>query len=332
MRSLAGTCCIGIEGRQTESSQPTTEAGKRCSTSFEHMNLDYNGTMSALSFPWRRFALRVARRFIEENFDQISASLAFTTLLSLVPLVAIVLSVVTRVPYFPSMVEQLDLFLARSLLPERSASMIIGQVLEFSQKAGEMTAIGSLTLAVSVVLLLLTIERTFNRVWRIDNPRPWWRRVPLFASLIALWPLAIAAVVLMISFAVTTSLGLIDEPLWLRHILFKALGFLVAALFLGGLYYVLPNTRVALRDAAIAGLFAAIGFIVLQKGFAVYLANFPSYDAIYGAFATVPLFLIWLYASWAVVLLGALLAATLPEFRQSGSAANADDVSDAPNR
>ena len=293
---------------------------------------DYNGTMSALRFPWRRFAQRVARRFIEENFDQISASLAFTTLLSLVPLVAIVLSVVTRVPYFPSMVEQLDLFLARSLLPERSAGMIISQVLEFSQKAGEMTAIGSLTLAVTVVLLLLTIERTFNHVWRIGTQRPWWRRLPLFVGLIALWPLAIATVVLAISYAVTTSLGLIDEPLWLRHILFKALGLLVAALFLGGLYYVLPNTRVALRDAASAGLFAAIGFIILQKGFAIYLTNFPSYDAIYGTFATVPLFLIWLYASWAVVLLGALLAATLPEFRQSRPSSNGDEFSNPQSR
>lgn len=293
---------------------------------------DYNGTMSARRFPWRRFAQRVARRFIEENFDQISASLAFTTLLSLVPLVAIVLSVVTRVPYFPSMVEQLDLFLARSLLPERSAGMIISQVLEFSQKAGEMTAIGSLTLAVTVVLLLLTIERTFNHVWRIETQRPWWRRLPLFASLIALWPLAIAAVVLAISYAVTTSLGLINEPLWLRHVLFKALGLLVAALFLGGLYFVLPNTRVALCDAAAAGLFAALGFIILQKGFAIYLANFPSYDAIYGAFATVPLFLIWLYASWAVVLLGALLAATLPEFRQASTLSKTDEFNDVSDR
>ncbi|MBL8397659.1 MAG: YihY family inner membrane protein [Candidatus Accumulibacter sp.] len=283
--------------------------------------------MSAPCFPWRRFAVQVARRFVEEKFDQISASLAFTTLLSLVPLVAIVLSIVALVPFFPSMVQQLDQFLARSLLPERSAEMIISQVLEFSNKAGEMTAIGSLTLAATVILLLLTIERAFDHVWMVDRPRSWWRRLPLFAGLIALWPLVMAAIVLATSYAVTTSLGLIAEPPWLRHILFKALGFLAAALFLGGLYFALPNTRVALRDASLAGLFAATGFIVLQKGFSIYLAGFSSYAAVYGAFATVPLFLLWLYASWAVVLLGALVAATLPEFRRGMVAPTTSEAS-----
>ncbi|HMW16684.1 MAG TPA: YihY family inner membrane protein [Accumulibacter sp.] len=284
--------------------------------------------MPAPCFPWRRFAVRVARRFVEEKFDQISASLAFTTLLSLVPLVAIVLSIVALVPFFPSMVQDLEQFLARNLLPERSAEMIIKQVLEFSHKAREVTAIGSLTLAVTVILLLLTIERAFNHVWMVARPRSWWRRLPLFTSLIALWPLVMAGIVLAISYAVTTSLGLIDEPPWLRHILFKALGFLVAALFLGGLYFALPNTRVAVRDAVSAGLFAAIGFIILQKGFAIYLAGFSSYAAVYGAFATVPVFLLWLYASWAVVLLGALVAATLPEFRRERvTSGRSDEVS-----
>jgi len=90
-------------------------------------------------------------------------------------------------------------------------------------------------------------------------------------------------------------------------------------LFLGGLYHVLPNTRVATRDAAWAGLLAALGFLLLQKGFELYLSNFPTYTAVYGTFATLPMFLLWLYLSWAVVLLGALVAATLPEFRDTGN-------------
>jgi membrane protein len=90
---------------------------------------------------------------------------------------------------------------------------------------------------------------------------------------------------------------------------------MIAGLFLGGLYHALPNTRVAPRDAACAGIVATIGFLILQQAFELYLASFPSYTVVYGTFATVPVFLLWLYLSWAVVLLGALVAATLPDFR-----------------
>ncbi len=270
-------------------------------------------------FPWRRFVARVARRFVEENFDQISASLAFTTLLSLVPLVAVVLSIVAVVPFFPSMVEQLELFLARSLLPERSAGMIIEYVLEFSQKAAQVTAVGSLVLVATVLMLLRTIQRTFNHVWSVSETRPWWQRLRLFVALIALWPAIIGAVLLASSYAVTTSLGVLDELPWVRRLLLKALGLMIAGLFLGGLYHALPNTRVAAQDAAWAGLFAALGFLLMQKGFEIYLSNFPSYTVVYGAFATLPVFLLWLYLSWAVVLLGALVAATLPELRNTGN-------------
>lgn len=273
--------------------------------------------MFAPHFPFRRFLVRVSRRFVEENFDQISASLAFTTLLSLVPLVAVVLSLVAVVPYFPRMVQQLELFLARSLLPERGAGMIIEYVLEFSRNAANVTAVGSLALVATVLMLLLTIERAFNHVWRVRDRRPWWQRLRLFATLIALWPVVIGGVLLATSYAVSTSLGMLDELPWVRRLLLKALGLMVAGLFLGGLYHSMPNTRVAASDAAWAGLVAALGFALMQRGFELYLANFPSYTAVYGAFATVPIFLLWLYLSWAVVLLGALVAATLPEFRNA---------------
>lgn len=272
--------------------------------------------MHSLRLPWRRFLARIASRFVEERFDQISASLAFTTLMSLVPLVAVVLSIVARVPVFPGMVDQLAQFLARSLLPERSAGMIIDHVLQFSQQASNVTAVGSLVLIATVAMLLLSIERAFNHVWSVAETRPWWHRLRLFSAFVALWPLLIGTVILAISYAVTTSLGLLDEPPWLRRLLFRGLGLMVVSLFLGGLYYVMPNTRVASRDAAWAGFAAALGFHFLQKCFELYLANFPSYAVVYGAFATVPLFLLWLYLSWAVVLLGALVAATLPEFRR----------------
>jgi membrane protein len=262
----------------------------------------------------RRFALRVARRFRDENFHQISASLAFTTLLSLVPLVALMLSLMTALPVFQGLIDQVDHFLLRNLLPERSGGSIAGYILKFSQKAAQVTAVGLLMLLATAFLLLLTIERAFNHVWSV-GPRPFWPRLKLYAAVLALWPLVVGGVVAATSYAITASLGFVHEPPWLSRLLFKALGLAVAAFFFAGIYHWVPNTRVAVRDAAWAGVVAAFGFLLMQKGFALYLQHFPSYTVVYGALAAVPIFLLWLYLSWAVVMSGALVAATLPEFR-----------------
>ena len=263
----------------------------------------------------RLFTLRIFRRFRDENVAQICAGLAYTTLLSLVPLVAVVLGVMSVLPSFPGLVDQLNQFVMRSLLPERSAGMIINYVLEFSQKAANVTVFGLAGLVASVLLLLLSIERTFNHVWRVSARRPWWKKLRLYAAVLALWPFAVSGVLFAIYYAVNTSLGLIDDPEWLRSFVFKAAGLAVAAIFFAGLYVAVPNARVAAWDALWAGAFAALGFWLMQKSFELYLASFPSFTLVYGAFATLPIFLLWLYLSWAMVLLGALVAATLPEFR-----------------
>jgi membrane protein len=265
--------------------------------------------------PLRAFVRSVLRRFIEENFDQLSASLAFTTLLSLVPLVAVFLGVLSVLPVFAEMVERLDYFLLRSLLPERSASMIMQYILEFSQKAANVTLMGLAGLLLTVFFLLLSIERAFNHVWRVDNNRSWRKKLGLYVVVLVLWPLLVSCVVLVGYYALTSSLGLIDDPAWLHGFMFRAVGWSVAAIFFAGLYYAVPNARVAPRDALLAGVFAATGFLLLQKGFGFYLLFFPSLTLVYGAFATLPVFLLWLYCSWAVVLVGALVAALLPESR-----------------
>lgn len=263
----------------------------------------------------RAFVARVRRRFVEENFDQLSASLAFTTLLSLVPLVAVVLGIMSVLPIFFEMAEQLDHFVVRSLLPERSAGLIIEYVLQFSQKATNVTLAGLAALVVTVLFLLLSIERAFNHVWRVKGDRPWWKKLRLYAAVLALWPFVVTCVVLATYYAVTASLGLIDDPVWLHSFMLRLAGLSIAAIFFAGLYLAVPNARVVPSDALTAGLFAALGFLLMQKGFEFYLSHFPSFTLVYGAFATVPIFLLWLYLSWAVVLLGALVAATLPEFR-----------------
>jgi len=264
-----------------------------------------------------RFAVRILRRFVEEDFDQVSASLAFATLISIVPLVAVVLGAMSAMPSFVVMVDQLD-HVMRNMLPERSAGLIVSYLIEFSQKALNVTVVGLLVLVATAFLLLQTIERAFNHVWNAANKRVWWRRVVLYSALILLWPVVVAYVVAAISFAVTLSSGLIVEQEWLHSVLSKATGVTVAAVFFAGLYYAVPNARVRLFDALSAGFFASFCFLMMQKGFEFYLSCFPSITLVYGAFATLPIFLLWLYLSWAVLLVGALVAATLPEFRREG--------------
>lgn len=262
-----------------------------------------------------RFVARVVARFAEESLDQTSASLAYTTLLSIVPLVAVVLGAMSAMPSFLSMVDQLDSTM-RNLLPEHSADLIIKYVLDFSAKARKVTIAGLFALVVTVYAMLNTVENALNKVWKVPQNRSWWRRFALYTALILLWPLVFAYVVAAVSYAVSLSSGLVFEQVWLQKLLSKGTGVLVAAIFFGGLYFAVPNARVRLLDALCGGFFTAFGLLLMQRAFELYLSHFPSVTLVYGAFATVPIFLLWLYLSWAVVLLGALVVVTRHEFRR----------------
>jgi membrane protein len=263
---------------------------------------------------------RVARRFGEEGFDQTSASLAFTTLLSLVPLAGLVLAAVSVFPAFKAFVDHIDQMLVAHLLPSGSAGLISTKILQFSRRAAEVSLVGAGVLLVTAVLLLNTIERAFNHVWKVDSPRPMWQRLLLYAVVLAVWPLLIGGLLAATSYAVTASLGWIGELRWLRASMLKVISLAVLVLFFAFLYRAVPNASVRWREAFIAGAVAALSFVLLQKAFELYLAYFPSYKAIYGAFATVPIFLLWVYLSWAVILVGGLVAATLPEFERAAPA------------
>lgn len=263
------------------------------------------------------FSVRIARRFGEEGFDQISASLAFTTLVSLVPLAGLVLAFVSAFPSFKVVVDQIDQFFVTHLLPAGSAGLISGKILQFSRRASEVSTFGVLVLVFTAYLLLHTIERALNHVWRVSEPRPMWQRLWLYAVVVAAWPILIGGLLAATSYAVTVSLGWVSLTGWLLAPLFKVVSLAILVLFFAFIYHAVPNATVRWREAFIAGASAAFGFVLLQKGFELYLAYFPSYKAIYGAFATVPIFLLWVYLSWAVFLVGGLIAATLPEFEAS---------------
>lgn len=250
----------------------------------------------------------ILRRFLDENMMQTSAALAFTTLMSLVPLVAVVLSVAGAIPYFDILLARLEQPVREALLPAGAANTIVGNIGRFSHKAQQLTWMGIAFLGITAFMLMHTIERAFNHLWLVQ-PRPWLARLRLYAFVMAVWPFILGAVAGVISFAVTSSLGLFDEPAWFRRVALKGVAILLMGVFFSFLYYAVPNAKVSKRAAVIGGVFAALAFTAMQKLFEVFLVSSAMLKSIYGAFAAFPVFLVWLHLSWAVILLGGLVAA-----------------------
>lgn len=250
----------------------------------------------------------IFHRFLSENMMQTSSALAFTTLMALVPLVAVVLAVAEAVPYLDTLASRLDLMVRESLLPSGAAGTIANSIGRFSNKAQHLTIAGISFLSVTAFLLMHTIERTFNHLWQVA-PRPFFVRLRLYAFVMLVWPFILGAVAAAMSLAVSVSLGLFDEPIWLRQGLLKAVSMALLALFFSFLYYAVPNADVSRRAALIGGVFAMLAFSAMQKVFELYLVSSAMLKSIYGAFAAFPVFLVWLHLSWAVVLFGGLIAA-----------------------
>lgn len=252
----------------------------------------------------------VLGRFFSENMMQTSAALAFTTLLAIVPLVSVVFAVVGTLPFLDVFVGRLEGLIRENLLPAGASAAIAGGITRFSQQAQHLTALGVAVLGVTAFFLIMTIERVFNHLWRVKS-RPIFSRLRLYLSVMVIWPFVMGAVVVAISFAVSTSLGLFSEPLWLREWVLKSVSMLIMVLFFSLLYYAVPNAVVSRRAALVGGVFAALAFAGMQKLFEIYLGSSIVLASVYGAFSVIPVFLVWLHLSWAVVLFGGLIVLTL---------------------
>ena len=267
---------------------------------------------------WRGFAdfcLAVFWRFYEERGLQTAGSLTYTTLLSLIPLITVALAVATAFPVFDDTIGALQLFLFENFLPDADGiNTIAEQITTFTSNAGRLTAIGLVFFFVTAVMLMMTIDTSLNRLFRVQRARPMLQQVLMYWAVITLGPVFIGLSLSMTSFAVGASFG------WLRlsvvaDAVLGVLPFLFTCAALSLLYAIVPNRHVPARDALIGGVLAGIAFELAKRGFAIYLTRFPTYTLIYGAFATIPIFLVWLYTSWVVVLAGATLTAMLPAYR-----------------
>ena len=261
-----------------------------------------------------RFVAAVFRRFFDDGCLTLAGSLTYTALLALVPLLTVALTLITAFPVFEDITSGIDDFIAKNMLPPAVAKTVTGSIERFTQSAAGLTAAGLTVLAVTAVLLMLTIDRAFNKIWRVSRSRPLLLRILTYAAVLAFGPLLIGISLTITSYLVTVSLGIARHVPGAGAVVLAVAPVILTALAFMLMYLIVPNRRVRVADAAVGGVAAAVLFEVMKRAFALYIANFPNYRLIYGAFAAVPIFLVWVYLSWVVTLLGAVIAAMVPNY------------------
>lgn len=262
----------------------------------------------------RDFLGFVAERFAATRCPQVAGSLAFTTLLALVPFITVAIGVFGNLPGMDKLGTSLKLFLLENLLPDRAGRIITTYALQFSQKAARLTIIGTAMLAVTALMLLATIERVFNQIWGVRHPRPLLMRITVSWFMLSLGPVLLGGSVVATGYLITTSMEWSEHLPWIGELAARLLPPLLLGALFTFLYYAVPNHPVRALHALAGGVAAAVVFFLMQRAFGLFIARFPTYTLIYGTFAALPIFLVWLYLSWVVVLLGAIVAASLPAF------------------
>ena len=274
-----------------------------------------NLLLTLQTWPWLDTLKTLRIRFREDRLGIIAGSLTFTTLISLVPLVTVMLALFSAFPMFATFQKALETYFVQTLVPENIARPVLRALTEFASNANRLGGAGLVLLLLAALALMLTIDRTLNGIWRVRTPRPIAQRVLIYWAAATLGPLLLGVSLSLTSYAVSASRGLVGTPPGGVRLLLALIEFTLLAAGLAGLFHYVPNTHVRWRHAVAGGVFAAAGFEAAKKLLAWYLAQVPSYAMIYGAFAAVPILLIWVYLAWVIVLLGAVVAAYAPSLR-----------------
>src|SRR5215468_5148941 len=267
------------------------------------------------------FALYSLRRFNADGCFAASGALSYTTLVSLVPLAVIALGSLSSFPIFAPLRDQILQFALENFVPsigEQAAWWFRA----FAESATQTTAIGVAGIAMTGVLLLVTVEDQLNLIWRVTAPRPWVQRLLAYWTLITLGPLLIGVSLSLSTYfeIAARQAGFGQEAMaWLAsswlHGLARAVPALLEFIALTLLYCLIPNCAVRWRDGALGAMIATLAIEILKVGFSIYIGATSFYSTVYGALAVIPIFLLWMYISWMAVLVGAVVAAALPNWR-----------------
>lgn len=263
-------------------------------------------------WPWAATLQTLKARFKEDRLGVTAGSLTFTTTIALVPLLTVMLALFSAFPMFSRFRKALETQFLAELVPEVIAKQVVIMLTRFAGKASQLGGVSMLVLGLTAMLLMLTMDRTLNGIWRVQRPRPMAQRVLVYWGALTLGPLLLGVSLSASSWLLSASRGWADEVPGGLALVLSVLVWLLQALGFAAMFRYVPNTPVKWEHALSGGVFTAIGLELAQRGLGIYLSKAPIYASVYGAFAALPIFLIWLYLSWLMILMGAVVAAYAP--------------------
>jgi membrane protein len=262
-----------------------------------------------------RFVWRVLMRMRDIGLARTASSLSFTTLLAVVPMATIALAFVARFPIFESWFAALEGFLFKSMLPGNAASVIHEYVLSFAEQAARLTGISIVLIAVTAGLAISTVEREINLIWGIRRRRPLARRVVVYFVGLTAGPVLLGASISLTTWLVGESLAVVPIRKTQSDLILRMLPFVFGTTGLTLLYKAVPARHVRWGPALVGGVTCGLALEGAKHAFAWYLTRVSNYQLIYGAVAALPVFLLWIYLCWVIVLAGAAISATVADVR-----------------
>ena len=250
-----------------------------------------------------RFVVFVNQHFTEDHCMRSASALAYSTLLSSVPLMAIIFNTLSAFPAFQELNQEMQNFVFRNFVPA-AGEVVQEYLLTFTQKTSQLTIIGIVFLIFTALMMLRTIDQSLNTIWHNQRPRSVIHSLLVYWAILSIGPLLVGASIFLTSYFFSMPVFEQLEPgLWQYTL--RWLPFISTTAAFTLIYVMIPNQRVPWRPAFIGGILAASLFEIAKRGFALYVTHSDAYTTIYGALATIPLFLVWIYVSWLVILLGA---------------------------
>ncbi|MDR3477367.1 MAG: YihY family inner membrane protein [Gammaproteobacteria bacterium] len=251
------------------------------------------------------------KRFWYEQYSFRASSLAFTTLLAIVPLMSVFVFFIATFPIFSNLILLAEGYILQNFVPDSGAS-IEYYFQGFIHQASRLPVFGIILLFISAMLLINTIEETLNDIWKAPRRKKHLHLVLLYWSVLLSAPLILGLGVFLTSYFISLNwVASATGTLGITSLLLELIPILINTILFALLYTVIPNMIVSWRVGLFGGFVAAILFQVAHYGFTFYFVRFDSYQVIYGAFAAIPIFLIWLYIFWFIILYGALVSQAL---------------------
>ncbi len=259
-----------------------------------------------------KFLKYLAHRFVDDNLSNIAAMLTLTSLLALIPLLAVIFTILSAMPYVQNLGAEIQLYIFSNFVP--SFSQNLEQTISgFVQKAADMKTLGFSSLVVTAIMLVRTVDTGFNQIWRTRQKRKALVAFLIYWLVLIVGPLLLGLSIVLTSYF-TSLLVLTDTGRQIDAQLTIFLPWMLTTMGLSILYLVIPNIRVKFLHAFIGAMVAGLLFEIAKRLFTMYVTSFPLQEIIFGALSAVPLFLIWIYLSWLVILLGAEVCHGLENF------------------